>query len=204
MASNYYTEVISIVRKPLHIKHDKLKQVVVDFQNLSQHADVFEVSDVYICLGTTIKKAKSKGAFKKVDLNYPTEIAKLAHMKGAKRLAVISALGANEDSNFFYNRVKGKMEQAIESVPFKGTYIFRPSLLLGSRNEFRFGERMGIAANEIFKHVMLGSLSKYKGIKAEKVAQAMFMVTTAKKKGLHYFESNEIRKMTKKALERRA
>lgn len=197
LQDDYYDEVVAIVRKPLDKEHPKLKQVEVQFKKLDDYASHFAVSHVFVCLGTTIKKAKSKKAFTQVDLEYPYKIALLAHQKGAKRFAVISSVGADRDSTFFYSRIKGKLEEQIAGIPFKSISIFRPSILLGPRKEFRFGEEMGKVANEIFKHFLIGKLSKYKGIKAEHVARSMLQVVKTHKKGFKVLESNDIKLLSK-------
>src|SRR5690606_33293472 len=120
--------------------HPKMEVIIDDFKDLSHSRDKLQADHVYCCLGTTMKKAGSKEAFYAVDFHYPLEIAKYSQQQGASQFFLISALGANIKSKIFYNKVKGEIEVAVSSIPFQGINIFRPSLILGKRNEKRFGE----------------------------------------------------------------
>src|SRR5687767_8052960 len=82
---NIYEKVIVLVRRPLNITHKKVQQQVVDFAHLRQHADLFKVDDIFCCVGTTIKKAGSKEAFREVDYHIPIETAKFAAAHGVKQ-----------------------------------------------------------------------------------------------------------------------
>ena len=192
-----YERVHVVTRRSIEKDHGKLREHLIDFNELESALGEIEADHVYIAIGTTISKAKSKEAFKEVDLEYPYKIADIMHERGAKKLAVVSALGADVESNFFYSRVKGEMEEKITGIPYKGTYLLRPALLLGPRKEFRFGEKMGEVANAIFKPVMLGSLERYKGIKASHVARTMIQLMLKGPKGLFFIESHVIRKVAK-------
>ncbi|MGG0787134.1 NAD(P)H-binding protein [Peribacillus simplex] len=139
--SKIYSEIHLLTRSEMKITDAKCIGHVVDFDNLSKYADLFKVSDVFICLGTTIKKAKSKEAFRKVDYDYVIEAAKMAKTANVEKLLVITAMGANSKSKFFYSRVKGDVEETLQHLEVNTVHIFRPSLLLGERKEFRAGER---------------------------------------------------------------
>ena len=123
-----YEEVKVLVRKPLNLGDPALKQVMYDYEQ--PDPDEVKADHVYCCLGTTMKKAGSKEAFRKVDYEYPLQLAKAASENGAEKFALISAMGANTKSFFFYNRVKGQVEEALREFPFKTTCIFRPSTFL--------------------------------------------------------------------------
>ncbi|MEH6949481.1 NAD(P)H-binding protein [Bacillus sp. JJ634] len=192
LQSNTYENVKVLVRKPISIKHPKLTQRLIDFDALEKYEEEFAVHDVFCCLGTTIKKAESQEAFKKVDFEYPLKVAKLAKKKGAKQFLVVSAMGANSQSRIFYNRVKGVMEEALKQVRLPSLHIFRPSLLLGKRNEFRFGERVAEMVSPIFLPLLIGKLRKYKPIQAKDVAQAMYQIAKQNRTGEFVYESNQI------------
>lgn len=188
-----YSEVIAFVRKPLLKTHHKLKTIITEFDNLESELSDLHIDDVYCCLGTTIKKAGSQDAFKKIDLSLVATLAELARKQGAEQLLVISAMGANKDSKVFYNRVKGEMEAALQSLGYPCIRIIRPSLLLGPRKEFRLGEKAAILLTPLLKAFLQGSLKKYRPVEAEKVAQ--FMVKVALEEpvaGVHVYESNVI------------
>lgn len=168
------TEVINLTRKDSPTLNPKLKNHKIDFDNLDSYKNLFENLDVVVsCLGTTIKTAGSKEAFLKVDYDYVINSAKIAYEKGVKKYLVISAMGVDENSFIFYNQVKGKMENSLKKFGFSSLQIYRPSLLVGERKEFRIGEEIGNIFGNIFGFVFSGPLIKYKPIQAEDVAKAM-------------------------------
>ena len=188
----HYKQVVALVRQPLSAEHPKLIQHRVDFNQLNDCLDRIQINDVYCCLGTTIKKAGSQKAFHEVDFVYPAEIAKLSLANGAEQFLLISALGANPRSAIFYNRVKGEVEEAIARYGFKGFYIFRPSLLLGERQESRPAEKFGKNFFQWFSFVFKGVLQKYKPVESKAVAFAMVKVAKEQPLGKRIFESRQI------------
>ncbi|GAB2546485.1 NAD-dependent epimerase/dehydratase family protein [Rufibacter soli] len=171
--SQRYNRVISIGRSTLPIRHPKLQQLVVDFNNLEKNRHSLMADDVYCCLGTTIKKAGSKDKFYQVDYTYVVKLAKLTASHFASQFLVVSSLGADAHSRIFYNRVKGEMEEAVKALPFTSVHIFQPSLLLGERQEFRLGEKFATSLMKGVGFIFNGPLRKYKGIPAKAVAKAM-------------------------------
>ena len=149
-----YEKVYALVRRPLHFKHPKLEAVVCNFDRLDDVQQYFEVEDVFVCLGTTIKKAKTKEAMYKVDVEYPVAIAKLAKEKGAQHYLVISSMNANPESSIWYSKMKGILEKELKGVSFSTLSIFRPSLLIGDRKEFRFGENMAVKLYQIIAFLL--------------------------------------------------
>lgn len=191
LQSNAYENVKILIRKPIAINHPKLTQKLVDFNELEKYEEEFTVHDVFCCLGTTIKKAGSQEAFKKVDFEYPLKVAKLAKNNGAKQFLIVSAMGANSHSRIFYNRVKGEIEEALKQVQLPSLHIFRPSLLLGKRNEFRFGERVAEILSPILSPLLSGKLRKYKPIQGKDVAQAMYQIAKNNRTGEFVYEWNK-------------
>ncbi len=195
LESPHYQEIIALTRRKLEINNPKLSVKVIDFNNLDRNSEYFAVDDVFCCLGTTIKTAGSKAAFRLVDHTYPVEIARLCKEKGAGTFSVISAVGANADSKIFYNRIKGEMEQALRQLSFDGLLIYRPSLLVGKRKEVRFGEKVAIIIATIFSPFFLRSLRKYQPIHAESVAAAMVSNATNNPVAVSIYESDQIKKI---------
>jgi len=187
-----YREVVTLGRRFLRRDHPKLKQYLIDFDRLSDQARLVRAQDVFCCLGTTIKKAGSKEAFYKVDFTYPCQAAKIAAQNGAEQFLLVSALGANARSSVFYNRVKGEVESAIGQLSFQGVQIFRPSLLLGERAEFRLVERMTERAATLVRFLLIGSLKKYRPIEARAVASAMIQVAQNHSPGVNVYESDRM------------
>jgi len=174
LAHSRYSRVEILVRRESPIRDPKLTQRIVDFASL----DVLGIAadEVFCCLGTTIRKAGSEEAFRRVDYDYPLTLARLAKVVGADKFLLVSALGANPKSAVFYNRVKGEVEHAIAAVGLPAAYFFRPSLLLGPRAENRPGEKIGIAVGKAIAPLMIGGLRKYRPIHADTVAAAMVYV----------------------------
>jgi uncharacterized protein YbjT (DUF2867 family) len=187
-----YQKVTVLVRNSLRIQHPKLEERIIDFDqwNESVIAD-----DVFCCLGTTIKIAKTKEAFSKVDLEYPVKIARLQLSAGSKQFAVISAMGADSSSIFFYTRVKGQMEDQLKKMPYPGLYILRPSLITGNREEKRTGEKFANLLAKFFNPLLMGPLKKYQSVSAEAIAKCMIHNTnTGSSPSIKLILSDEIKK----------
>lgn len=190
--SNEYEKVAAIVRRSVEIGHPKLDERIVDFNQLEQYKEIFAVDDVFCCLGTTIKKAKTKDAMWKIDVDYPVSIAKLSSFQGARRFLLVSSMNADRDSPIFYSKMKGKLEEEIKQVPFETTAIFRPSLLLGERAEFRLGERVASAVISKVPFLFAGPFKKYKAIEGRTVASAMYQVAQMDRPGMTVYPSEKI------------
>lgn len=171
--SPVYLRVIALVRKKMPIRHDKLVQMEVDFDKLSDYKYQILGDDFFCCLGTTIKQAGSQEEFYKVDFTYCYELAKIAKANEADRFLLVSAVGADPTSSVFYSRVKGQLEKAVSKLDIPLFQVFRPSFLLGNRTETRLGEQIGMGMARVISPLMIGHFSKYKPIEAEKVAKAM-------------------------------
>lgn len=190
--SNEYAKIISFVRKATHINHPKLIEYLINFDNIDSYQSLINGDDLFCCLGTTMKKAGNQEEFEKVDLLYPLTFAKIAANNGTKQCLVISSIGANPDSKNFYLRTKGKLEVELRKFPFQSISVFRPSLLLGDRKEFRIAEKLGEYSLKALSVMMLGKLKKYKPIKAKDVAKAMFNISLKNNIGFRIYESDEI------------
>jgi uncharacterized protein YbjT (DUF2867 family) len=167
-----YSRVDVLVRRELPIRDPKLIQHVVDFDHLEAGLSI-AADDVFCCLGTTIGKAGSREAFRRVDHHYPLALARLGKTAGALQFLMVSSLGANARSRVFYSRVKGETERDIASTGVKKVVFMRPSILRGERQEVRAGERAGIFIGRMIAPLMIGPLRKYRPIDADDVAAAM-------------------------------
>ncbi|GAB3172231.1 oxidoreductase [Telluribacter humicola] len=192
LSSPAYSEVRVLVRHSLGISNTKLKEIKYDFNN--PDPAVVQGDDVFCCLGTTMKKAGSKEAFRKVDLEYPLQIARLAKQNGARQYLIVTAMGADSDSMFFYNQVKGDVQEELKSLQFSTLRIFQPSLLLGDRQDTRLGEKIGEGLAALFKPLMIGPLQKYRAIDSGKVARAMVELAQKPEAGVFVYESGELQK----------
>lgn len=178
LAHPEYERVTVWVRRPVSLEIHKFAQAVVDFERLQDYAAHLVADDVYVALGTTIKKAGSQDAFRRVDHDYPIEIARIALRRGARRFLLVSALGADARSRVFYNRVKGETETEIRALGLPKVWFFRPSLLLGERQEFRRGERIAQAVGKVIGPALIGPARRYRPIAADAVAAAMIYAAT--------------------------
>lgn len=185
--SAYYERVKVLVRKPLGWQHPRLQEIQFDFDH--PNGLITQADDIFCCLGTTMKKAGSKEAFRKVDYQYPMDIARLGREQGATQFALVSSMGADAKSMFFYNRVKGQLERDINSLNYRTLLIFRPSLLLGKRSESRLGEKISEGVMKLLNPLIP---AKYKAIESDTVAEAMCTKTQASLTGRHVFESDAI------------
>ena len=195
LASPAYKKVKIFGRKELDFDNEKLEQYVVDFENIDRYRDLIKGDDIYCCLGTTIKKAGSKEVFRKVDYTFTFQIAKIAESQSVNQFLLVSAVGADPDSIFFYNRIKGELEEAVKQMRFWSTHIFQPSLLLGERNENRWGEELAGRLAKGFDFLTGGLLSKYSPVEAEVVAKAMVVAAQGFESGLYIYPSHTLQIM---------
>ena len=191
----YYDSVVVLSRKSLQLQHAKLKEVLVNFDQLENYTNDIKADVVFCCLGTTIKAAGSQEAFKKVDYEYPLRVAEIAKQNGASAFLIVTALGAAKSSIIFYNRVKGEVEEAIGNLHFDAFHILQPSLIIGERKESRTGEGIAQTLSPIYDTLMFGPLTKYKSIKAEQIAIAMVYFSKTDAKGILLHESDELHKV---------
>lgn len=170
--------------------HAKLQLHQVDFHHLVR---LPAVDDVYITLGTTIKVAGSEAAFRQVDLDFVVETARAAREAGAKRLAVVSALGADAGSKVFYNRVKGEMQDAVAALGYECVTIAQPSLLIGDRAALGQPARPGeVWALRLLRPVLGLVPRSVRPIAAADVATALFAATLAGRRGVQLLGSAQM------------
>ena len=177
--------VIAITRRPIKDIPKNVSSMIIDFDEFLDQGHLPDCKHIYICLGTTIKKAGSQESFKKVDLDYCLGFAKKARESGATTISLVTSIGANADSKNFYLKTKGKLENEIKTMGFDSVNIFQPGLLLGNRDEIRPLEFLGQYGSYLLNMTLLGSAKKYRSIDAKRVARTM--VNTADIAGVHYF-----------------
>lgn len=177
--------VIAISRRPIDDIPKNVSPMIIDFDEFLDQGHLPDCKHIYICLGTTIKKAGSKESFKKVDLDYCLGFAKKARESGATTISLVTSIGANADSKNFYLKTKGKLENEIKTMGFDSVNIFQPGLLLGNRDEIRPLEFLGQYGSYLLNMALLGPAMKYRSIDARRVARTM--ANTADIAGVHYF-----------------
>jgi uncharacterized protein YbjT (DUF2867 family) len=153
------------------------------------------VDDVFIALGTTIKVAGSQAAFRRVDFDHVVSVARAARAAGAKRLAVVSALGADANSSVFYNRVKGEMQAAIAQLGYESVVIAQPSLLTGDRAALGQPTRGAEVWITRILNPWMGLVPRgVRPIKASAVASALLAATLVAKPGVHILSSGDMQR----------
>lgn len=180
-------------RRPLNNTPENADVLITDFSDL--HLPAAESpNDAFLCaLGTTIKTAGSKAAFEAVDLTLVVDLAKRARAAGYGHFLVVSSLGTTPTTGNFYLQTKAKMEAAVTTLGFESVSIFRPSLLLGERDEFRLGERVADWLSKPLRPLFVGKMRRYLPIHANTVAKAMLQQAAQTVPGVHIIESEQIR-----------
>lgn len=193
--SGKYSKVVSLVRKKGAYTHDRLIQIETDFHQTPLLDRWSEIKHVFCCLGSTIKKAGSKEAFRFVDFEIPLALAKEAKKNNVDHFLIITALGANAESSIFYNQVKGELETELKKINFPRLSILQPSLLLGDRKEERRGEKIGQWLAPFLSLILIGGLAKYKPIQAKAVAHAMQNIAWRTDAGDITYHSGKIKEL---------
>lgn len=170
-------------------EHPKLSTPRVDFDHLPEEADWWRADAVICTLGTTMRTAGSRAAFRRVDHDYPLAVARLAHAHGTRSYVLNSALGADPGSRIFYNRVKGELEQALAAVGFESLTFVRPGLIGGERAEVRRGERMMVPVL-----ALVGPLlpKRWRLNPAPRIAAALLGAAIDSRPGVHVVPSDQL------------
>ncbi len=189
ISSDQYELIYSISRKTSGVIHQKIREIVIDFDHPGELKFDAPIDDVFCTLGTTIKKAGSRENFKKVDYKYIIWLANVTELAGASQFLVVSSMGADPKSSIFYNQVKGETEEGLKKVGFDHLVILRPSLLLGKREEFRFAEKLSSYFMKAFNFMIPDN---FKAIQGEKVAAYMLKMAKHSTEPVSIIESGEM------------
>lgn len=168
-----YERVIAVTRKPLALNHARLTTLIGDLASLPALKPQLVADEVFIALGTTRKHTADEAEYYKIDHNYPVLAAEIAKANGAKSVFLVTAVGANAGSGVFYVRTKGEVERDVLALNFDHTHIFRPSMILGEREEDRPRERMIIAVWNVINPLLVGPVDRYRGLTGGEIAQAI-------------------------------
>ncbi len=181
------TYITALVRKPLEVEHPKLQQIITKFQDLSSIPCNHSIDVLYSCIGTTRKKTPNLVEYKAIDYGITMAVASYAKAHGCKEIHLVSSVGANQKSSNFYLKIKGEVEEGIVALGFDNCLIYRPSMLIGERNESRPAEKFGQRLTPFFD--VFTFKGKYHSINAKVLAKAM--CNSMQKPGisiLHYRE----------------
>ena len=187
----FYDAIITLTRRPLEMEEKKVEQRFVDFDRLTAD-DLVGATHLFCCLGTTMKAAGSRDAFRRVDYEYCERFARLGRKVGAARMMLLSSVGADPRSSSFYLRTKGEAEEAVSALDFEALHIFRPGVLMGQRDEDRPRERVAGAFSRAFEFVMTGSRAKYRPMPATVLAASMAAAGERGESGKHVHYYPEI------------
>ncbi|XGC81776.1 oxidoreductase [Bdellovibrio bacteriovorus] len=182
----------AVTRRPLGKVPSLVDNIILNFDKLEDYAEALKAPVFVCCLGSTIKQAGSKEAFRKVDYEYVMAFARVAEKVKAQKFLVISAMGADAESSIFYNRVKGEMERDLNELQIPQIEIFRPSLILGERKEHRKGEAFAQKISPYLNPLLVGPFKKYRAIKATDIAKAMAIAILNFQPGIHTYKSDQI------------
>lgn len=195
LQDDHYDQIIVLVRRSIAQRHPKLVEVVCDFNNLEEVSSYLKVDDVFCCLGTTIKKAKTRTAMNLVDRDYPIDLAKKTFEQGAQQFIIISAPNNGEDSPFAYSKMKGQLEAGLRKIPFNSLAFIHPSLLMGDRLEFRFAESISTALLRGITKITRKPISAKLGIEAVDVATAMLKIAHNPKQGVTTYPAKKLQEI---------
>lgn len=193
--SDQYSQVLILVRKTPGLHHPKLKELILNFDELSKYSHELRGDVVFCCLGTTKSKTPDKKEYRKIDYQYPLDVAWIAQTNGAESYHLVSSIGANKDSSVFYSRTKGEVERDLKAVPFKNIHIYRPSALDGERKEKRIAETILNAVMKVINPLLSGKFKKYRSIKTSTVARAMLRQSLSDEKDIFIHESDQIQQL---------
>lgn len=191
--SGNYKTIRIFVRQATGVSEPSVEEIITDFSVPESYLSKVTGDELFICTGTTIKKAGSIANVEKIDRDLPAIVAEAAFKNGVKKIAVVSSIGADTSSKNYYLRIKGEMEERILKLGFAKTVIVRPSILLGERKEKRAGEIVGKAVMKAIQPVFTGKFRKYRPIHGRDVAKAMISLLQ-KETGKTVFESDELKK----------
>ena len=172
-AGNDYDAVTVLARRPLEVTDPRVRVQVLNLEDMGRHPELFAVEDIFCCLGTTLSKAGSRGAFYHVDHDLCLQAARLGAEQGARNFLLVSAINANRRSPFFYPRTKGEAEADVAAAGLPAVHLFQPSFLLGERGESRPAEWLGIQAMRVVRPAFHATGSKLTPVSAEQLARAM-------------------------------
>jgi len=190
IAADHISHIITLTRSPANDDDAKVTNHVVDFEDPESYANYVKGELLFSCMGTTLKQAGSVEAQRKVDLDYQFDVAKVAAEQGVKHYLLVSSSGANQASKQAYLKMKGELEHLVKSLPFQRISIFQPSLLVGPRPRFRWGEK---AASLFLPLIcLLPWFKRYKPISGEQVAAKMCQVSAQSGHAIKYFCLDEI------------
>ena len=191
LADDTFSTVRVLVRRPIAIQHPKLEVLITDFTDYDAYKKNLGTGDcIFSCVGTTNANVKGdKLLYRSIDFDIPVNAARFGKEAGFKQFLLVSAIGADARSRFFYTRLKGEVEEMIAGYKFKSFHVFRPSFLVGRKQSERTGETLLTSLFRVFSFLIP---SNYKAISGASVAKAMLTAAKQEKEGLSVYYYNEM------------
>ncbi len=180
-----YDKIYCVARRSLNIKIPKVEEIIFDYKDFSKLPPLM-VDHVFSCMGTTLKAAGSKEAQQVIDRDYPISISKFAKQIAAEKIVCVSSVGSDINSGNFYLKTKAEMEEGVKAN-FPNAVFMRPSFLMGDRKEIRLGEKIGIGVFKVINPILMGGLSKYRGVNVSKLSKAMIEACFKETKQVLYY-----------------
>ena len=196
ISNNNYSKIKLFVRSSIDISDPKIEIIQTDFNNLENHREDIKGDDCFFCIGTTKKNSPDKNEYQRIELNIPKQVAQIAKSNNIKSYFFVSSGYANSKSSGDYLKYKGLVEEEILNLGFSKTGILRPSFILGSRKEFRLGEKIGIIIFKLLNPLFVGPLRKMRSIHSETTAIAMIKLAN-ENIDQKIFESDQISDLVK-------
>jgi uncharacterized protein YbjT (DUF2867 family) len=181
-----WQDVRALTRRPFEAT-PPVRPIVVDYEQPNLQLPLFGVTHLFSCLGTTMKQAGSREAFRRVDHDIPLMIARAAREAGVPHCLLVSSVGAAATSRTFYLRVKADLEQAVIALGFRSVTIVRPSFLEGDRQEKRLGEILAVPFMKL-------APERFKSVHVDQVARAMLDAARAARPGVEFIENPALRR----------
>lgn len=198
LENDHYSKILIVGRSSPEVKDNRIEELLIDFDNLTDYKDQISANDYYCCIGTTMELARSKEAFYRVDFTYTLELAKMAKEDSQfDQFHMVSSYGANSQSGLFYNAVKGQIEEALQELDLRALHIFQPSLLLGYRKNFRLWEELAKIVSGVLSFFIIGDRLKFWSIEGRDVAKSMFYVALSGETGVHVHKPLEMRRIAR-------
>jgi uncharacterized protein YbjT (DUF2867 family) len=195
ISSDDISEIKLLVRNKIGIVNPKVEEVVINFDEINKYASTITGDIIFCCIGTTKSKTPDASNYRKIDLEYPLNIAKIGVKNGINQFHIISSLGASFESNNAYLKLKGELENELKKLNIQSLHIYQPSFLEGKRKESRPLEKIMLPIMKLLNPLLLGLFENYRSIKASDVAKAMINQSRKELKGVFTYPSKQIKEL---------
>lgn len=193
--SEEISAVLLLVRRSTGITNTKVKELILNFDELNTYLSEIQGDIIYSCLGTTKRETPDSKLYRKIDLEYPLNLAKLGMENGVSQFHIISSLGSDSESPNSYLKLKGELEQELKKLNIPSLHIYQPSFLIGDRKENRLADKIMKPIFRLIDPLLIGPLKKYRSIKAADVAKVMLTQSIKDLKGTFIYPSIKIQEL---------